>query len=151
MNAIENKIEYLPSLLKRRLPFWIRWHLSCVSQRRSLRTASPIHEGGLINFVSTNKIRDKYKRDNGNVHRAAAKDLQAVKAARPAAPCATYCYPTVLFLTCPMETRLSLRKRDRIPQPSSEGQLVFARNNSIAPSLIRGISHIRPDLFQRRE
>ena len=33
------------------------------------------------------------KRDNGNVHRAAAKILQAEKAARPAAPCATYCYP----------------------------------------------------------
>ena len=32
------------------------------------------------------------KRDNGNVHRAAAKDMQAEKAARPAAPCATYCY-----------------------------------------------------------
>ena len=30
--------------------------------------------------------------DNGNVHRAAAKDLQAEKTARPAAPCATYCY-----------------------------------------------------------
>ena len=34
--------------------------------------------------------------DNVNVHRAAAKDMQAEKAARPAAPCATYCYPTVL-------------------------------------------------------
>ena len=32
---------------------------------------------------------------NGNVHRAAAKDLQAEKPARPAAPCATYCYPTI--------------------------------------------------------
>ena len=32
------------------------------------------------------------RRDNGNVHRAAAKDLQAEKPARPAAPCATYCY-----------------------------------------------------------
>ncbi|WP_419193732.1 hypothetical protein, partial [Novipirellula herctigrandis] len=31
---------------------------------------------------------------NGNVHRAAAKDMQAEKAARPAAPCATYCYPS---------------------------------------------------------
>ena len=31
--------------------------------------------------------------DNGNDHRAAAIDLQAEKAARPAAPCASYCYP----------------------------------------------------------
>ena len=30
--------------------------------------------------------------DNVNVHRAAAKDMQAEKTARPAAPCATYCY-----------------------------------------------------------
>ena len=29
---------------------------------------------------------------NGNDHRAAAIDLQAEKAARPAAPCASYCY-----------------------------------------------------------
>ena len=35
------------------------------------------------------------KRDNVNVHRAAANDLQAEKAARPAAPCATYCYPAI--------------------------------------------------------
>ena len=33
--------------------------------------------------------------DNVNDHRAAAIDLQAEKAARPAAPCASYCYPTV--------------------------------------------------------
>ena len=32
------------------------------------------------------------KRYNGNDHRAAAIDLQAEKAARPAAPCASYCY-----------------------------------------------------------
>ena len=32
------------------------------------------------------------KHDNGNVHQAAAKILQAEKAARPAAPRATYCY-----------------------------------------------------------
>ena len=36
------------------------------------------------------------KRDNGNVHRAAANIMQAEKAARPAAPCATYCYHAVL-------------------------------------------------------
>ena len=35
------------------------------------------------------------KSDNGNDHRAAAIDLQAEKAARPAAPCASYCYPTL--------------------------------------------------------
>ena len=32
------------------------------------------------------------KHDNVNDHRAAAKVLQAEKAARPAAPCASYCY-----------------------------------------------------------
>ena len=32
------------------------------------------------------------ERDNSNDHRAAAKVLQAEKAARPAAPCASYCY-----------------------------------------------------------
>ena len=36
------------------------------------------------------------KRDNVNDHRAAAIDLQAEKAARPVAPCASYCYPAVL-------------------------------------------------------
>ena len=35
--------------------------------------------------------------DNGNVHRAAAKVLQAEKAARPAAPCATYCYVAIVY------------------------------------------------------
>ena len=34
-----------------------------------------------------------FKRYNGNVHRAAAKVLQAEKPAQPAAPCASYCYP----------------------------------------------------------
>ena len=34
---------------------------------------------------------------NVNVHRAAAKDMQAEKAARPAAPCATYCYHAFSF------------------------------------------------------
>ena len=33
-----------------------------------------------------------FERDNVNDHRAAAIDLQAEKAARPAAPCASYCY-----------------------------------------------------------
>ena len=33
--------------------------------------------------------------DNVNVHRAAANILQAEKAARPAAPCATYCYHAI--------------------------------------------------------
>ena len=36
-----------------------------------------------------------FKRYNVNDHRAAAIDLQAEKAARPAAPCATYCYRAV--------------------------------------------------------
>ena len=35
------------------------------------------------------------ERDNGNDHRAAAKVMQAEKAARPAAPCASYCYPAL--------------------------------------------------------
>ena len=35
------------------------------------------------------------KQDNVSDHRAAAIDLQAEKAARPAAPCATYCYHAV--------------------------------------------------------
>ena len=35
------------------------------------------------------------ERDNGNVHRAAAKVMQAEKPARPAAPCATYCYHAI--------------------------------------------------------
>ena len=34
--------------------------------------------------------------DNVNDHRAAAIDLQAEKAARPAAPCATYCYHAIV-------------------------------------------------------
>ena len=38
------------------------------------------------------------ERDNGNDHRAAAKVMQAEKAARPAAPCASYCYPAQLFV-----------------------------------------------------
>ena len=41
------------------------------------------------------------KRHNGNVHRAAANILQAEKAARPAAPCATYCYVPI-----PIELRI---------------------------------------------
>ena len=35
----------------------------------------------------------RLKRYNVSDHRAAAKVLQAEKAARPAAPCASYCYP----------------------------------------------------------
>ena len=34
--------------------------------------------------------------DNVNDHRAAAIDLQAEKAARPAAPCASYCYHAII-------------------------------------------------------
>ena len=36
------------------------------------------------------------ERDNVNDHRAAAIDLQAEKAARPAAPCASYCYHAII-------------------------------------------------------
>ena len=45
-----------------------------------------------------------FKSDNVNDHRAAAIDLQAEKAARPAAPCASYCYATtgdIIRLTIP--------------------------------------------------
>ena len=38
-----------------------------------------------------------FKPDNVNDHRAAAIDLQAEKPARPAAPCASYCYPAVRY------------------------------------------------------
>ena len=44
-----------------------------------------------LNDVWANMLRT-LKPDNVNVHRAAANDLQAERAARPAAPCATYCY-----------------------------------------------------------
>ena len=37
------------------------------------------------------------EQDNVNVHRAAAKVLQAKKPARPAIPCASYCYPAREF------------------------------------------------------
>ena len=40
------------------------------------------------------------ERDNGSDHRAAAIDLQAEKAARPAAPCASYCYVVTPLFTC---------------------------------------------------
>ena len=40
----------------------------------------------------TSVILLKHKRDNVKDHRAAVIDLQAEKAARPAAPCASYCY-----------------------------------------------------------
>jgi len=36
-----------------------------------------------------------FERNNGNDHRAAAIDLQAEQAARPAAPCASYCYHAI--------------------------------------------------------
>ena len=47
----------------------------------------------LTTFEFVSEFNGFSKQDNGNVHRAAAKVLQAEKAARPAAPCATYCYP----------------------------------------------------------
>ena len=46
-----------------------------------------------LRFVLRSFVLPLIKRDNGNDHRAAAKALQAEKAARPAAPCASYCYP----------------------------------------------------------
>ena len=39
-----------------------------------------------------------HRRDNVNDHRAAAIDLQAEKPARPAAPCASYCYHAFVVL-----------------------------------------------------
>ena len=45
-------------------------------------------------------LRDEisFKPNNVNDHRAAAIDLQAEKAARPAAPCASYCYHAAFAL-----------------------------------------------------
>jgi hypothetical protein len=54
-----------------------------------------------VRFGNENECNEAYgfkvelQSDNGNVHRAAAKIMQAEKAARPAAPCATYCYRAV--------------------------------------------------------
>ena len=45
--------------------------------------------------------------DNVNDHRAAAKGMQAEKAARPAAPCASYCYTAVVGVGIWSEQRLS--------------------------------------------
>ena len=42
------------------------------------------------------KLRIEFKPNNVNVHRAAANILQAEKAARPADPCATYCYHAIM-------------------------------------------------------
>ena len=47
-------------------------------------------------FVDTNCFAIVFLRYNVNDHRAAAIDLQAEKAARPAAPCASYCYPVIV-------------------------------------------------------
>ena len=60
------------------------------------RTPVPSDVGDLYGFefdVTTEKFF--LESDNVNDHRAAAIDLQAEKAARPAAPCATYCYAAV--------------------------------------------------------
>ena len=48
----------------------------------------------LVRYGTTFDITEP---DNGNVHRAAANIMQAGKAARPAAPCATYCYTAFPF------------------------------------------------------
>ena len=54
------------------------------------------HVFGLDEHVlSANEHVTTVSPHNGNVHRAAAKVMQAEKAARPAAPCATYCYRAV--------------------------------------------------------
>ena len=46
-----------------------------------------------LSSMSTAQSSSAIKPDNGNDHRAAAIDLQARKATRPATPCASYCYP----------------------------------------------------------
>ena len=51
----------------------------------------------VIVFMNSTVFKGFSKLDNGNVHRAAANILQAEKAARPAAPCATYCYHASLL------------------------------------------------------
>ena len=53
---------------------------------------TPAIHGPSMQIIPKQFAIDKLRRDNVNDHRAAAKDLQAEKAARPAAPCATYCY-----------------------------------------------------------
>ena len=57
---------------------------------RPYTATAPMAAIANAHFVTVRKALPE--RDNGNVHRAAAKDLQAEKPARPAAPCATYCY-----------------------------------------------------------
>ena len=52
-----------------------------------------------INLQNASSPSPHTANDNGNVHRAAAKDMQAEKTARPAAPCATYCYHAFFILT----------------------------------------------------
>ena len=61
-----------------------RWLLTSQASKFTIGTLRDIADVHL----SMPKVRD----DNGNVHRAAANILQEKKAARPAAPCATYCY-----------------------------------------------------------
>ena len=56
------------------------------------------------------------KRDNVNVHRAAAKILQAEKAARPAAPCATYCYPLPVLKLDSVSSQLSVPSSQVMPK-----------------------------------
>ena len=46
-------------------------------------------------YLGASELHRLVKHDNVNVHRAAANILQAEKAARPADPCATYCYPSI--------------------------------------------------------
>ena len=54
--------------------------------------ATKLSRRTVLRICVSNKSQAKFEVDNVNVHRAAAKVLQAEKAARPAAPCATYCY-----------------------------------------------------------
>ena len=54
---------------------------------------------GFIHVLAVRLVSDTVllRRDNGNDHRAAAIDLQAEKPARPAAPCASYCYHATML------------------------------------------------------
>ena len=57
--------------------------------------AGPVHKIVVLRYHSGQRS-SLQSLGNVNDHRAAAIDLQAEKAARPAAPCASYCYPVIV-------------------------------------------------------
>ena len=82
---------------------------SAMSVSRAPRTCQVRHRHLTLRFgdafpKSLHHTLPRLSHDNGNVHRAAAKDLQAEKAARPASPCATYCYHAITIVFEPNQT-----------------------------------------------